>query len=576
MSGTDEYGTTTEARALVEGVSPKELCDKYHTIHAGIYKWFNLSFDIFGRTTTEPQTVITQEIFLKLKENGFLEERNTTQLYCEEHHSFLADRFVEGECPKCGYGDARGDQCDGCGQLLDPLDLKKPRCKVEGSTPVTKDTNHIFFKLDKLQPEIDAWYQDSAAKGGWSSNGKQITAAWLKQGLDARSITRDMKWGTPVPLPGYEQKVIYPWFDACIGYVSITACYTDEWKKWWYSPDDVKLYQFLGKDNVVFHSVIFPGTQIGTRDNWTKLHHLAATEYLTYEGGKFSKSRGIGVFGDSAQKTGVGPDVFRYYLLSHRPETSDSEFNWDEFISCNNNLLLKNLGNFVSRVVKFVNGKNYNNVVPESSGFQDASIDEFKAEVNKLLKQYVEEMDAVKVKAGLSTVLLISQAGNAFLQNNKLDNKLAETEPAKCGAVVSLALNLIHLISSIITPFMPETATGILAQLNAEPILIPDTWTADSIKTGHEIGKAAYLFSNIKPEKGAEWRDSFGGDEVKKAKEEAAAKKAKKKAAMKKPKGQKNAGGGDKAAQPAAAPSATDDELAKKAAEVTLDATPNV
>ncbi|PKS12771.1 hypothetical protein jhhlp_000982 [Lomentospora prolificans] len=574
VCGTDEYGTTTEARALVEGVTPRELCDKYHAIHADIYKWFNLSFDIFGRTTTEPQTTITQHIFLKLKENGFLEERNTTQLYCEQHHSFLADRFVEGECPKCGYGDARGDQCDGCGQLLDPLDLKKPRCKVDGATPVTKDTNHIFMRLDKLQPEIDSFFQESSVKGAWSPNGRQITAAWLKQGLDARSITRDMKWGTPVPLPGYEEKVIYPWFDACIGYVSITACYTDEWKQWWYNPDDVTFYQFLGKDNVVFHSVIFPGSQIGTRENWTKLNHLAATEYLTYEGGKFSKSRGIGVFGDSARKTGVGPDVFRYYLLSHRPEASDSEFNWDDFISCNNNLLLKNLGNFVSRVVKFVNGKNYNNIVPDYSGFQDATIDEFKAEVNKLLKQYLEEMDAVKIKAGLSTVLLISQAGNGFLQNNKLDNKLAENEPAKCGVIVGLALNLIHLISAVIAPFMPETAAGILAQLKAEPIPIPDTWMGDSIKAGHEIGKAAYLFSNIKPEKGVEWRESFGGDEVKKAKEEAAAKKAKKKAAMKKPKGEKNVGGEPKF-EPAASPSATDEELAKKAAEVTLDALPN-
>lgn len=457
---------------------------------------------------------------------------------------------------------------------MDPLDLKKPRCKVEGSTPVTKDTNHIFFKLDKLQPEIEAFFQESSVKGAWSPNAKQITAAWLKQGLDGRSITRDMKWGTPVPLPGYEKKVIYPWFDACIGYVSITACYTDEWKKWWYNPD-VQLYQFLGKDNVVFHSVIFPGSQIGTRDNWTKLHHLAATEYLTYEGGKFSKSRGIGVFGDSAQKTGVGPDVFRYYLLSHRPEAGDSEFNWDDFISCNNNLLLKNLGNFVSRVVKFVNGKNYNNVVPNYTEYQDATIDEFKAEINKLLAQYLEEMDAVKIKAGLATVLFISQAGNAFLQSHKLDNKLAENEPAKCGAVVGLALNLIHLLAAVLTPFMPDTAASILDQLKAEPILIPDTWTADSIKPGHEIGKAAYLFGNIKPEKGLEWRESFGGDEVKKAKEEAAAKKAKKKAAMKKPKGQKpKVDKSAEEAEAAALADATDEELAKKAAEVTLKAAP--
>lgn len=471
-------------------------------------------------------------MFLRLHENGFLEERNTTQLYCEEHKSFLADRFVEGECPKCAYPDARGDQCDGCGQLLDPLELKKPRCKVDNATPVTKDTNHIFLRLDKLQPEIDSWYQESADKGAWSSNAKQITAAWLRQGLEARSITRDMKWGTPVPLPGYDDKVIYPWFDACIGYSSITACYTDDWRKWWQS-DDVQLYQFLGKDNVVFHSVIYPGTEMGTRDPWTKLHHLAATEYLTYEGGKFSKSRGIGVFGDSAQKTGIAPDVWRYYLLSHRPEVSDTEFNWEAFISNNNNLLLKNLGNFVSRVVKFVNSKNYDSVVPDYTQYKDPAVDAFKAKVDEYLAHYVRDLDAVKIRAPLNTVLEISAEANAFLQSNKLDNKLRETEPARCAAVVGLGLNLIHLLSALLAPYMPDTAASINEQLKTEALLIPDTWSADTIKPGHVVGKAAYLFSNIKPEKAEEWREMFGSDEVKKAKEEAAAKKAKKKAAMK-------------------------------------------
>lgn len=534
IQGTDEYGTTTEARALVENVTPKQLCDKYYDIHAGIYKWFNVSFDIFGRTTTQPQTDITQQIFLKLNDEGFLEERNTTQLYCEEHKSFLADRFVEGECPKCAYPDARGDQCDGCGQLLDPLELTRPRCKVDGATPMTRDTNHIFFRLDKLQPEIDAWYRESSETGGWSSNAKQITAAWLKQGLEARSITRDMKWGTAVPLPGYEDKVIYPWFDACIGYASITACYTDEWRKWWHNPEDVQLHQFLGKDNVVFHSVIFPGSEIGTRDVWTKLHHLAATEYLTYEGGKFSKSRGIGVFGDSAQKTGIASDVWRYYLLSHRPETGDTEFNWDVFISDNNNLLLKNLGNFVSRVVKFVNSKNYDNVVPDYTAYSDKAVDRFKAQVNEYLAQYVRDLDAVRIRAPLNTILELSAEANAFLQSNKLDNKLRENEPERCAAVVGTSLNVIHLLAALLQPYMPDTAASINAQLKAEAQLIPDTWGCDTIKPGHVVGKAAYLFSNIKAEKGEEWRVMFGSDEVRKAKEEAAEKKKKKKAAMRK------------------------------------------
>lgn len=206
----------------------------------------------------------------------------------------------------------------------------------------------MFLELDKLQPEIEAFFRQSARKGAWSSNGQHITSSWLKEGLQPRSITRDLRWGVKVPIPGYEEKVIYSWFDACIGYISITAQYTDQWDKWWRS-EDVQLYQFIGKDNVVFHSVMFPGTQIATGETWTKLHHLSTTDYLTYEGGKFSKSRGIGVFGDSARETGVASDVWRYYLLAHRPETSDSEFTWDAFIRANNSSLVNNLGNFVNR-----------------------------------------------------------------------------------------------------------------------------------------------------------------------------------------------------------------------------------
>ncbi|KAI1156968.1 methionyl-tRNA synthetase [Nemania diffusa] len=531
VGGTDEYGTTTETRALAEGCTPQELCDKYRVIHADVYKWFNISFDIFGRTTTELQTQITQDIFLKLNKNGFLKERQTTQLYCEAHQSFLADRFVEGECPACAYPDARGDQCDLCGRLLDTLQLKNPRCKIDGSVPITKETNHVFIELDKLQPEVEAFFRESSAVGEWSNNGKAITSAWLKEGLEPRSITRDMKWGTKVPLPGYEDKVIYPWFDACIGYVSITACYTNQWEKWWRNPKDVQLFQFIGKDNVVFHSIIFPSTQIGTKESWTKLHHLSTTEYLTYEGGKFSKSRNIGVFGDSAQKTGVASDVWRFFLVSHRPESSDTEFTWDSFISDNNNLLLKNLGNFVSRVLKFVNSRNYDSIVPDWAEYHD-SFDPFKDDIAKLLTRYIQELEAVNLRSGLSTVLAISQQGNGFLQSNKLDGNLFNNEPSKCAAVIGIAVNLVHLLASLLAPYMPDTANSINKQLCADPLPIPDRWSADSIKPGHEIGTAEHLFRPIKPESAQEWRKAFGADEAKKAKEEEATLKAKKKAAL--------------------------------------------
>jgi len=463
-----------------------------------------------------------------------LKEDTTKQPYCETHKSYLADRFVEGECPLCGYVDARGDQCDKCGKLLDPFDLLKPRCKLDGATPIPKDTKHVFLLLDKLQAQVAEWNSKSSKEGAWSSNGINITETWLKEGLRPRGITRDLKWGTPVPLPGYDEKVLYVWFDACIGYVSITANYTNEWEKWWRNPENVKLYQFMGKDNVPFHTVIFPASQIGTGDKWTMLHHLSTTEYLNYENGKFSKSRNIGVFGTNAKDTGIPPDVWRYYLLSRRPENGDAEFEWKAFIDTNNNELLKNLGNFVNRVIKFVNSKNYNSVIPdytstEATSFFESDLAHRVEEVNKLLAQYNAELEAVKIKAGLVSALHVSFLGNALLQHNTLDNKLFEEQPHKCAAVVGLAINLVHLLAAVIEPYMPATAASILTQLNAEPLIIPDTWIPNSIKPNHTIGKAAYLFTNIKPEKEKEWREKYGGSEAEKARLEKAEKAAKKK-----------------------------------------------
>ena len=535
VCGTDEYGTATETKAIEEGTTPQELCNKYHALHKETYDWFNIDFDIFGRTPTRQQTEIAQDIFTKLHKNGYLEEKTTVQPYCEKHEAYLADRFVEGECPLCGYLDARGDQCDKCGKLLDPLELKNPTCKLDGATPVPRDTKHVFLLLDKLQDGIAEWNKKASTEGAWSSNGINITENWLREGLKPRGITRDLKWGTPVPLEGYDKKVLYVWFDACIGYVSITANYTEEWEKWWRNPENVKLYQFMGKDNVPFHTVIFPGSQQGTGDKWTMLHHLSTTEYLNYENGKFSKSRNVGVFGTNAKETGIPPDVWRYYLLSRRPENGDSEFEWKAFIDVNNNELLKNLGNYVNRIVKFVNAKNYNSIMPdytskEALAFSESNLSQHIADINKALAQYNTELEAVKLKAGLVTALHISSLGNLLLQHNTLDNKLFEEQRHKCDAVVGLAINLVHLVAAVIEPYMPATSASILAQLNAEPMLIPDHWTPDTIKPEHKLGKAAYLFSQIKPEKEQDWREQYGGAEANKAKAEKAAKAAKKKA----------------------------------------------
>jgi methionyl-tRNA synthetase len=437
VCGSDEYGTATETQAIAEGTDPATLCAKYHAIHRDIYKWFRVDFDIFGRTPTPEHTQITQEIFTSLWKNGFIEERETAQAYCPAHNSFLADRFVEGECSLCHDLGARGDQCDKCGNLLDPLEpdrtnateeeaetkatgwLINPHCKLDGATPERRKTKHLYLRLDALQKEIVSWLENGASKE-WAANAIAITQSWIENGLKPRSITRDLKWGVPVPqgLEGlsdeeFKNKVFYVWFDACIGYPSITKCYTDggnpegrDWEKWWKNPNEVSLYQFMGKDNVPFHSIIFPASQLGTRESWTQVHKLSTTEYLNYEGGKFSKSKNVGVFGNRAQDTGIPPDVWRYYLLSRRPESSDSEFKWDDFIDSNNNDLLKNLGNLCQRVVKFAQAK-LDGVVPDYTKYVDesGSLEANKAEINALLTTYITDLKATKLRAGLSTIL---------------------------------------------------------------------------------------------------------------------------------------------------------------------------
>ncbi|KAI9314082.1 tRNA synthetases class I (M)-domain-containing protein [Dichotomocladium elegans] len=497
ICGTDEYGTATETKALEEKVTCQELCDKYNAIHRKVYEWFDLAFDYFGRTTTPKQTKITQEIFNQVHANGFTSQATMTQLFCEKCQRFLADRYVEGVCPNCKYHDARGDQCDACGRLLNATELEEPRCKLDGTRPITKDSSHIFLDLDRLQPEIEAFNERVNAGGKWSANGIHITQSWLKEGLKPRCITRDLKWGTPVPLKGFENKVFYVWFDACIGYPSITANYTDEWEKWWKNPENVKLYQFMGKDNVPFHSVVFPGSQLASRDNWTMVHHINTCEYLNYEGGKFSKSRNIGVFGTNAEETGIPPSVWRYYLLSSRPETSDSMFTWNEFITKNNSELLNNLGNFVNRIIKFAIAK-YGGVIPEADLSGESEMALIK-DVNELLGQYVEAMEGVKLRHGLALAMAISARGNQYLQDSNVSNALFTEQRGKCDAVVNAAINLVYLLSALIYPFMPATSESISRQINAPLRNIPDSFTCDLL-AGHKLNGAAYL-RTANPEK---------------------------------------------------------------------------
>ncbi|EKM58325.1 uncharacterized protein PHACADRAFT_252555 [Phanerochaete carnosa HHB-10118-sp] len=530
ICGTDEYGTATETQALKEGLTPKELCDKYNALHAETYNWFQLSFDYFGRTSTPAHTEICQSIYLNLKKNNLLEKQTKAQTYCTGCEKFLADRFVEGTCPHCGADDARGDQCDSCAKTLDAIDLINPRCLVnKDHKVVAKDSANMYVKLDTVQPQTEEWIKKSYKEGHWSSNSVinadgELVDSRLKSGLRPSPVTRDLTWGVPVPVSEQDEdqsmkgKVLYVWFDAPIGYPSITANYTSDWTQWWLNHENVRLFQFMGKDNVYFHTIFFPAIQLGDGRPWTMLHHLSTTEYLNYEGGKFSKSRNRGVFGPAAKETGMPVSVWRYYLISTRPETADSMFSWADCIAVNNNILLNNFGNFVNRALKFVSAV-FDGVIPDSEDAPgpystDDQVDaEFFKDVNSLLKEYVDAMEYAKLRLGLQTVMAASARGNAYLQASGLNKALLESDPKRCAQVVSRAVNLIYVLSALVHPFMPETSDSILTQLNAPARAVPSVLSND-ILAGHKIGAPEHLFKRIDDKMAEVWRAKFGGNEA--------------------------------------------------------------
>ncbi|KAI5280628.1 methionine--tRNA ligase, cytoplasmic isoform X1 [Manis pentadactyla] len=520
LCGTDEYGTATETKAMEEGLTPQEICDKYHAIHADIYRWFNISFDIFGRTTTPQQTKITQDIFQRLLTRGFVLQDTVEQLRCEHCARFLADRFVEGVCPFCGYEEARGDQCDKCGKLINATELKKPQCKVCRSRPVVRSSQHLFLDLPKLEKRLEEWLGKTLPSSDWTPNARFIIRSWLRDGLKPRCITRDLKWGTPVPLEGFEDKVFYVWFDATIGYLSITASYTDQWEKWWKNPEQVNLYQFMAKDNVPFHGLVFPCSALGAEDNYTLVNHLIATEYLNYEDGKFSKSRGVGVFGDMAQDTGIPADIWRFYLLYIRPEGQDSAFSWTDMLLKNNSELLNNLGNFINRAGMFVS-KFFGGFVPEMVLTSDDQ--RLLAHVTLELQHYHQLLEKVRIRDALRSILTISRHGNQYIQVNEPWKRIkgSEADRRRAGTVTGLAVNIAALLSTMLQPYMPTVSATIQAQLQlpapACSILLTDF--PCSLSAGHQIGTVSPLFQKLENDQIESLRQRFGGSQLEESSE---------------------------------------------------------
>lgn len=548
ICGTDEYGTATETKALEEKKSPRELCDYYYNEHTKIYDWFHINFDKFGRTSNDECTEITQDLFNDLDKNGLITEHTNNQLFCNHCNMFLADRFVHGICPKCGYEDARGDQCDKCGSLLDPTELKQPRCSTCASTPEVKETKHLYINLPKISGKLDEWMKKVSVEGKWADNAVNITKAWIRDGLNERAITRDLKWGIPVPKKGYENKVFYVWFNAPIGYMSITKQLANElikagkksfdWKSWWLpseseegkNKEHVDLFQFIGKDNIPFHTVIFPCTLLGSGHDWTKLYHMSSTEYLNYEDGKFSKSRGIGVFGTDAIESGIPADAWRFYIFYNRPEKQDFQFTWKDFQEKMNSELIGNLGNLVNRTLLFVT-RYYGGKIPS------APVDEeFWSEVKKLEAKATENLEWANLKDAFRSMFEIADLCNKKFQAAE-PWKTRTTEPEKAE---SLLFNLCYIIKDLMimmNPYMPQYTQQVMgyfgksireSQIGKETTEGLD-WSDLGSTTGlSEIGETAVYFTPMAQKTMLAFRAKFAGSQTERKEGGKAEKKQKK------------------------------------------------
>lgn len=519
VCGTDEHGTPSEVGAAKEGMDVADYCLKYHNRHKEAYDAFNLSFDYFGRTSSEQNREITYHIFEQLDKNGLIEEESIKQIFSIDDNRFLPDRYVTGTCPHCGYDKARGDQCENCTKVLDPTELINPRSTISGSTNLeVRETKHLFLNLPKLEKQLAEWVKSK--EPFWPDVAYSIAQKWLKEGLHPRCITRDLKWGFPVPKKGFEDKVFYVWFDAPIGYLGITKQWADEkpgernWKDWWLDAKDVYYVQFMGKDNVPFHSISFPATLLGTGENWTKVDYLKGMSYLTFEGGKFSKSEQRGVFAEDAVKE-FPADYWRYWLISNAPEASDSSFTFDLFAGVVNKDLNGVLGNFVSRVMKMTASK-IGAEVPAGGEMTEVE-EKLIADLQEKADNYCKYMEGLEFKKAMNELRAIWVDGNNYISVTE-PWTVIKTDPARAAAILRVCLNLIRIYALLSAPVMPETSAKILAKfgLNAADMPVLKGFNAakeiEALQPGHKFEVGDALFERIAPEKTEELKAKYGSD----------------------------------------------------------------
>ena len=501
VSGSDCHGTPITVSADREGVTPQDIIDRYHPKILETWERLGISFDLYTSTLTENHYRTVQEVFLRLLEKGYLERGTQDQLYDPEADRFLPDRYVEGTCPVCGYTEARGDQCDNCGSTLDAIELINPRSRMSGATPVVRQSEHFMLKLTKLQEPLREWV---SKQQHWRRNVLNTTLGWLNEGLKDRAITRDISWGVPVPVEGFEEKRIYVWFDAVIGYLSATREWAQNrgepelWKQYWEDPD-CRAYYFIGKDNIPFHTIIWPGMLIGY-GGLNLPYDVPANQYVNFAAGqKQSKSKGTGTWVLDLLDQ-YAADVIRFYLTQIMPETSDSEFREDELIRANNDVLIATWGNLANRVISMIH-RNFDGVVPE--------VRELSPESAALIREAEAAFDTVgrefnecHFRNGLQEALKLAQTANKYL-DERAPWKAVKTDREHAAETLSTALNAINALKVLLHPVLPFSTSQLHENLAQPGTVLKQGWRYHPVAPGTKLNPPQPLYQKIDVSEGS-------------------------------------------------------------------------
>lgn len=496
VTGSDEHGTPIEVEAVRRGITPKQLTDENHAKVVELFDRWNVQFDNYSRTESPTHKEFVQKHYMRIYENGYIFTEETDMTYCENCQRFLPDRFIEGKCPYCGYESARGDQCESCGRLLEPVKLIDPYCVICKGKPALKRTKHWYFDLPKFSERLLQFIEENKRL---PDNARNFSLNLLKEGLKPRALTRDNKWGIPAPFPGAEDKTIYVWVEAVLGYVSATIEYFkkhgdgEKWKDFWFNKEAKTLY-FIGKDNIPFHTLILPALLLASNEGYNLPWNVSTNEFLQFKEEAFSKSRRIGIWIDEALEL-FPADYWRYFLMATRPETKDTNFTWKTFIEKVNADLNDSFGNFIHRTITFLN-RNFDDTVPVSTLEEDDK--EVLEEAKKKLMQIGESIENCRLQSAVNTVMEISRLGNRYLNEKEPWNQL-KTDPCKAANTIYVAAQIVKTLAITSAPFMPQTAQKTWNLLNMLGSVHEQKWEEAIIPlpSGHKVNKAKPLFSKI-------------------------------------------------------------------------------